>query len=386
MSAEPLPAIDSLRAELDRIDLAILDRLAERRGVVERVLAEKDAAGRALRDPAREESLLRALVEKGRARGLDPALVEALYEHVISDSVRLQAGLLDRRRNQAAFEGALVVAYHGAPGSYGERAARAHLAPRAPGASFEPQETMRGVLAAVERGAARFGVLPIENSTAGSVHETYDLLAQAGVQIVGEEVIAVDHCLAGPKDVPLSALRRVISHPMALAQCQELLAALPGAVAEPYYNTALAARRVKEDGDPAQAAIVSPEAAATYGLVVLRARVSDRADNRTRFVVTARDAIEVDPRVPSKTSLVMAARHEPGGLARCLAILAAHGRNLTKVESRPRANAPWEYLFYLDFEGRTGDSAVRDALEELRRATTYLKVLGSFPVAVGRGG
>jgi chorismate mutase/prephenate dehydratase len=377
----PGDPIDALRARLDAIDEAILDRLADRRGVVERVLARKDEEGRALRDPSREEALRRALVEKGLARGLDAGLIEALYDHVIADSVRLQAGLLVRRRNAGAFDGNFGVAYHGAPGSYSDRAARAHFSPIAAGARFVPEATMRGVVAAVERGEARFGVLPIENTTAGSVHETYDLLASAAVSIVGEVVAQVDHCLAGPAEVPLATLRRVLSHPMALAQCQGFLATLPGAVAEPYYNTALAARKVREDADPTQAAIVSPEAAAANGLAVLRARIADRADNMTRFVALAREPIEVDPRVPSKTSLVMAARHEPGGLVRCLSILAGRGRNLTKLESRPRPGAPWEYLFYLDFEGNIGDPAVAGALEDLRAATTYLKILGSYPVA-----
>ncbi|HVY61527.1 MAG TPA: prephenate dehydratase, partial [Planctomycetota bacterium] len=351
------------------------------RGVVERVLALKDAAGRALRDPDREAAMRAALVEKGRARGLDARLVEALFDHVIGDSVRLQARLLVRRRNEAIFDGPLVVAYHGAPGSYSERAAQSHFGPIAKAPTYRGLETLRGVIAAVERGDARFGVLPIENTTAGSINETYDLLAATALSIVGEAIAPIEHCLAGTAQVPLASIRKVFSHPMALAQCADLLATLPGATPEPYYNTALAARKVKEDGDPTHAAIVSLEAAATYGLVVLRPRIADRADNFTRFVVVGREAIEVDPRVPSKTSLVMSTRHEEGALARCLAILAARHRNLTKLESRPRANAPWEYLFYLDFDGSTADPDVRGALEDLRGATTFMKVLGSYPVA-----
>jgi chorismate mutase/prephenate dehydratase len=376
--------LESYRRSLDEIDESILDRLAERRAVVERILAWKDAAGHPLRDPGREARMRAALVEKGRARGLAPSLVEALFDHVIADSVALQAGLLVRRRNEGAYAGKVPIAYHGAPASYGERAARAHFeAIAGPGAepAYRPYETLREVVAAVERGEARFGVLPIENTTAGSINETYDLLAATALSITGEAIAAIDHCLAGPQEVPLAAIRKVYSHPMALAQCAAFLATLPGAEPEPYYNTALAGRKVRDDGDPSQAAIVSEEAARAYGLVVLRRGIADRAGNFTRFVVVGREAIEVDPRVPAKTSLVMATRHEHGALARCLAILAARRRNLTKLESRPRPNAPWEYLFYLDFDGSLADPEVRAALEDLRGATTFLKVLGSYPVA-----
>ncbi len=363
------------------MDEAILDRLSDRRALVERVLALKDAAGTALRDPDRETAMRAALVKKGRARGLDAALVEALFDHVIADSVRLQAGLLVRRRNESAFEGPLAVAYHGAPGAYSERAAVTFFGPIAPGAAYRGYETFRDVVAAVERGEARFGVLPIENTSAGSINETYDLLGASALSIVGEAIAPIEHCLAGTAEVPLASIRKIYSHPMALAQCADFLATLPSAVPEPYYNTALAARKVHEEADPTHAAIVSVEAAATYRLVVLRDRIADRSANFTRFNVVGRESIAIDPRVPTKTSLLFSTRHEEGALARCLAILAARHRNLTKLESRPRPNTPWEYLFYLDFDGSLADADVRAALEELRLATTFLKVLGSYPVA-----
>jgi chorismate mutase/prephenate dehydratase len=259
-----------------------------------------------------------------------------------------------------------------------------HFGPIAEAATYRGFETLRDVIAVVERGEARFGVLPIENTTAGSINETYDLLAATSLAIVGEAIAPIEHCLAGVKQVPLGELKKIYSHPMALAQCADFLASLPGATPEPYYNTALAARKVKEENDPAHAAIVSTEAVATYGLVMLRARIADRAANFTRFVVVGREPMEVDPRVPSKTTLVMSTRHEQGALARCLAVLAGRHRNLTKLESRPRPNTPWEYLFYIDFDGNMGDEDVRVALEELKAATTYLKVLGSYPVGTVR--
>jgi chorismate mutase/prephenate dehydratase len=222
-------------------------------------------------------------------------------------------------------------------------------------------------------------MLPIENTSSGSSNEAYDLLARMNLPVVGEEILSVEHCLVALEEVPVSHIRRVFSHPQALAQCSNFLAGLHHCAVESYTDTALAVKKVQNDGDNTQAAIASEEAASLYGLVVIRRNIANLRENYTRFLVVAREGAQYDQRIPCKTSLIFATRDEKGALLKCLNILATHALNLTKLESRPRRNVPWEYLFYLDFEGNTADEKVKAALQELAASTSYLKVLGSYP-------
>lgn len=278
----------------------------------------------------------------------------------------------DATRTRAVFQGVA--------GAYSHLAARSFFG-EGPEASCEGLPEFGDVVAAVEGGAATHGVLPVENTTAGSVHPVYDLLLGTGLSVVGEIVLRVEHCLIGAEEVPVEDLRSVYSHWQALAQCSRFLACLPEARAVPWGDTALAVAKIAEDGDPTQAAIAGEEAARLHGLPVLRRDVSDERENLTRFLVLARQPVRVDPRRPAKTSLVMTVPHRPGALLKALAALEAHGLNLTKLESRPRRGSPFEYLFYLDFEGNLEEPRVRYALSELRCTAGSLRVLGCYPAA-----
>ena len=196
---------------------------------------------------------------------------------------------------------------------------------------------------------------------------------------MGEETWKVDHCLAAAADVPLSALSRILSHPQGLEQCAQFLQSLPNAVPTTYFDTAGAMQAVAAAGDPTVAAIASPEAAAAYGLVVLRHDIADSEDNYTRFVVLSATPAAVDVRIPCKTSLILVTGHEEGALLRCLEVLSGSGHSMTKLESRPRPGRPWEYMFFLDFEGNAADPRTAAALDELRSAALFIKVLGSYP-------
>jgi len=224
----------------------------------------------------------------------------------------------------------------------------------------------------------------VENTTAGSINQVYDLLQDSPVHVVGEETWRVDHALAATTDVPLNSLTRVLSHPQGLEQCAAFLRTLPNAVPVHVFDTAEAMRAVAEQGDPTWAAIGSPEAADAHHLVVLRRGITDQAENFTRFLVLAREAAVVAPRVPSKTSLVLVTRHEEGALLRCLELLARSDHSMTKLESRPRPGRPFEYLFFLDFEGNIADDRTRRVVDELRRTALSVKLLGSYPAKVVR--
>lgn len=269
------------------------------------------------------------------------------------------------------------VAYQGEPGAYSERAVAALF----PSAEPLPCETIRLTFSRVTSGEADFGVVPVENSQAGSVNETYELLQRSSlVRVVGEVVIRIDHALLAPAGARLEGIRRAYSHWQALAQCEEFLTT-HHIDPVPVHDTAGGARMVAERGDPEEAAIASVEAGTSLGLTVLAEHVQTHPDNFTKFgAIGTRDA---GLGTANRTSLVMAGDDRPGSLFRALQPFADRGINLTKLESRPRRGAPFEYVFYIDLDGSTEDPNVAEALDAVRLHTSMLKILGSFPASKG---
>ncbi len=371
-----------LRAELDGIDSRIVSTLADRLRVIAAVAALKQATSGQLRDHAREQAMLDRLAAEAGALGLDPHFVTRLFREIIEFSVRRQQDHLLGREQSA--DRPLIVAYAGTEGAWGHLAAQRHFGSRGAGVEYRAYPTFREAMEAVKSGAANFGMIPIENSTAGPVYENYDLLAQMDLALVGEEIQPVDNCLMAIGDVPVDSIRRILTHPNPIAQCSQFLAGLKGARVEAFSNTALAARKIRDDNDPTQAAIGSEAAARIWGLTVIARNINDQRENFTRFVVVGPHHLPCDARVPSKTSLIFVTRHEQGALVGCLNVLATHGLNLTKLESRPRAGAPWEYIFYVDFEGNLKSTEVEAALRALTTHVISLKVLGSYPIRTTR--
>jgi len=236
---------------------------------------------------------------------------------------------------------------------------------------------------AVTSGEVDFGVLPIENSLAGSVIGSYDVLAGGELRIVGEVITPIHHCILGLPGATLESLRRIISHPVALAQCTRALRGLAHVEAVAVYDTAGAARDVSAEGDPTVAAIAGARAAGRYGLEILAHDIEDRDDNQTRFlaVISVGDPVR-SPSHPGtgtmKTALLLEVSNEPGALLRILAPFANRGLNLSKLESRP-AGEPWSYRFFLEFDADAADPNATAALDEIRSVTLRLLVLGSYP-------
>ncbi len=268
-------------------------------------------------------------------------------------------------------------AFQGEPGAYSEAAALQFFGEQAatlPCASFEE------AFAAVAGGACTHGLLPIENSLAGSIHRNYDLLLRHDLHIVGEYQLRVSHCLLGLPGARLDQVRRVHSHPQALAQCEGSLERLQlERVAQA--DTAGSARLVKERGDPQEAALASRRAAEVYGLQVLKEAMEDNPANFTRFLVLARDPLEGDPQggADFKTSIVFTLNNHPGVMFKALSVFALREIDLTKIESRPDPGKLWEYLFYIDFAGHRSEPACRRALDHLSEMAPFLRVLGSYP-------
>jgi chorismate mutase / prephenate dehydratase len=379
------PPLSDLRRAVDDIDKVLLNALGERARLMRDITAAKAESEQPLRDEAREAALLGHRAAYGERLGLDPALVRRLYREILDDALRRQRDWL-KDTPDAVEAPPLAVAFQGTEGAYGHEAAVRHFGVERRVVTYKPFRSFRETLDAVQRGDAQRAVLPIENSTAGSVHEVYDLLFQMNLSIVGEEVIEVRHCLLGPPGATIEGVTKVVSHPQALAQCSEFLAERPGIESIPAANTALAARRVADDGDLTVAAIASAEAGDRYGLVVLARDIANQAVNLTRFVVVASAPVDCDPKVDAKVALVFGTRHERGALVRCLNVLADEGVSLTKLESRPRPGVAWEYVFYVDVEGHIAEPRIQAALTRLTGATQFVRLLGCFPRAIGTAG
>ena len=371
--------LNQLRVQIDSTDKSILQALAARRKLTRQVIETKAEKGLRLRDEGREEELLARLIAEGRELGLDAHYVTRIFQEVVDDSVRSQQRFLLEHGNDNA-PSLRRVAFQGIEGAYSHLAAKKQFSEDLARTTFIGYPTFVEVVDAVEEKKADCAFLPVENTTAGSINEVYDLLSRAQLSIVGEEVFPVDHCLLAPPGAKLHELRRILSHPMALAQCMKFISNLRDCLAQPFADTAMAVRKVSEDADVTQGAIASEEAGRSFGLTVLKRNLADQRDNYTRFLVVQREPIQVDPRIPAKTSLIVATSHEEGSLLEALRILHDHQINLTKLESRPRPGMPFQYNFYLDFEGNLVDENVVEALAKLRGATVSMKVLGCYPI------
>jgi prephenate dehydratase len=267
------------------------------------------------------------------------------------------------------------VAYQGTPGSYSDLAVHGHFGPSA---DALPCETFADALSAVERGEAEYAMLPVENSIAGSVNWSYELLMERDLRIYAEVILRVRHLLLANPGTTLQDVRIVRSHPQALAQCAGYLARR-GLVAEPTPDTAGAAHALSANPEPGVAVIAGRGAADLTKLSIIDQAIEDSVFNFTRFfALSIHDAPRSDR---SKTSIVFTTPHRPGALYTCLGEFASRGVSLCKLESRPRAGRPWQYIFYLDFEGHCQDQACEAALSNLLRHSSFVKMLGSYPAA-----
>lgn len=266
------------------------------------------------------------------------------------------------------------VAFNGEPGAFSEEAALKLW----PSAEPVPTRTMSGVADAVSHGDVDAGILPVENTLAGSVVAAYDaLLKSPDLHFVREVILDIHQFLLAPPGATLETIEIVESHPVALAQCATFLSRFPNMRQHSAPDTASAARIVAETRDPRRAAIASERAAIRYDLKVLARHIEDRHDNQTRFLAIARTPAIPDPGAPARTSLVFTIRDEPGGLIRALEPIARGSLNLSKLESRP-AGEPWTYRFFADIDHDAGDPAIDATLREMLASTLTCRVLGTY--------
>lgn len=357
------PELLRLRERIDGIDAEILEKLNARAAAVQEVGRLKGATGLAVYEPTREQAIVQRLVAANSGPFPDRA-IGPVFREIVSATRSL--------------EEILRVAFLGPQGTFSHQAAVGHFGHLS---EFVPCATIRDVFAAVARGDASVGIVPIENTTEGIVTQTYDCLATTELTLCGEAQVRISHQLLS-RSGERERVRRVASHPQPLAQCRRWLdAELPDVPRVEVASTAAAARMAADDDDVA--AIASAIAAEEYGLRPIARAIEDRRDNATRFLVIGRDAPPAGG--SDLTSAVFTLRRdESGALWRLLEPFARCRVNLTSIQIRPIEGKPWEYHFFLDVEGHRGEPRVREALDAAAAVANSARVLGSFPRAAGR--
>ena len=371
------------RAEIDEIDKDLISLLARRLEAIREIGAHKGKNQEVpVYDSHREHELFEVWAAEGEKAGLPGFFLGRILREILSHSRRDQERHL--RPAETSNGTRIRLGFQGASACFSDLAAQKLLQPRTDtSAERTGFETFSGALDALEGGELDYVLLPIENTVSGSFHEVYREIAKREVFLVDEEVLPLQHCLALLPGSKAEHLRTVRSDPWAFQQCEKFIRGLVGVRAEHWYDSAAAAASVAETGDPQVGVVCSTEAAALAGLEIAKEGISGVKDNFTRFVLLSKEREEVDPRLPAKTSLLLTVNHQHGALAECLRAFALQDLNLTKLESRPLPQRPWEYLFYVDVEGNVDDERMRTALDSMREFTGSLRVLGCYPCRTG---
>jgi chorismate mutase/prephenate dehydratase len=360
----PIAAISlpELRQRIDSVDKQIQDLIAERAGYARQVGVAKGPLKQAIDyyRPEREAQVLRAVADRNAGPLSNEELLR-VFREIMSACL--------------AQQNPLKIAYLGPEGTFSQAAVQKHF-----GHSVIaiPMASIEEVFAEVENGNADFGVVPVENSTEGAVHHTFDMFLTTPLKICGEIELRVHQNLLS-RAADMSQIERVYSHAQSLAQCRSWLRRhLPKAEKIAVSSNAEAARRARNAEDAA--AIAGLSAAQVYGLKVLAPSIEDRPDNTTRFLVMGRELFP--PSGHDKTSLLLAIKDQPGALYQLLTPLAKHGVSMTRIESRPARGAKWEYVFFIDVEGHIESGPLQAALADLGPVAGQLKVLGAYPAAI----
>ena len=373
--------LSEIRELIDKTDDEIKNSFIKRLELMKDVAEAKKRTDKPLNDAKRENSIVFRLTEnmpENYAR-----YIKELYSVIFSASKAYQSELIGRSSAtvdeiKSILSGGLksapvraAVACQGVAGANSGAAAK-KLFPINEVTYFKNFE---GVFSAVERGLCEYGVLPIENSTAGSVSEVYDLMKKHDFHIVRAVKLSIEHCLAGVRGATAKDVKRVLSHPQALRQCAEYIKSR-NFIAEEAANTATAAMQAAEKGDKSVAVLCSAECAEVYGLTVLERGVQDEASNYTRFICIGKN-VEIFSG-SDKISVMTTLPHRPGGLVNVLNGFAAQGLNLTKIESRPVPNTDFEFMFYFDFEGEVNRPEVLDLIASLENNSDKFVFLGAY--------
>ncbi len=368
------------RDKIDQIDRQIVKLFEERMEVANEVAKYKIETGKPVLDKEREEAKLDTLGALSHSTFNERAVRE-LFSQIMSISRKYQYSVLPHKDIVTNFKKVeklpvkedTAVYYFGVSGSHTQQAMENFFGKEVKGISCV---SFQGVMEAVEKGVADYGVLPIENSSTGGITANYDLLLNYKNSIVGEYVMRIDQCLLALPGTKLEEIKEVYSHPQGLAQCSEFMKKNSGIHGIECDSTAAAAKKVSEDKDKTQAAIGSRRAAEEYGLEILADGIQKEKNNCTRFIIIGRDEIYEED--SDKMALVIELPHKSGSLYRILSHFLYNDLNMTLIESRPIPGRNWEYRFFVDIEGNLDMPGVQNALRGIKEEAKHLRVLGNF--------
>ena len=368
-----------LRDKISALDSQLLALLAQRQVYTNQVAETKIKHHIPVRDQNREEQLLVRLIKQGKTHGLDAHFVTQLFHVIIEDSVLNQQALLAAKANPDSVLPLNRVAFLGDKGSYSYLATQKYFSRRAGELLEIGCQSFNEIIKKVENNEADYAVLPIENTSSGSINEVYDQLQHTHLSIIGELTHPIKHAMLVAHHSDIQHITTLYAHPQVFAQCSHFLAELGNVEVKTCDSTSAAMLIVSELKQAHVAAIGSEAGGALYGLHAIKSNLANQKENHSRFIVVARQPVIVPLQVPAKTTLVMSTMQKPGALVEALLVLRANNINMTKLESRPITGNPWEEMFYLDVEGNIQDGPMQQALQELKATTRYFKVLGCYP-------
>lgn len=367
-----------IRDKISQLDGELLVLLAKRRGYAVDVAQSKLHDNRPIRDKERERQLLDVLINKAKPLGLDGFYVTRLFQMIIEDSVLTQQAILQQHLNLTPNDSARF-AFLGPRGSYSHVAARQYSARHFDQMIECSCHKFQDIFSLVESGQADYGILPLENTSSGAINDVYDLLQDTPLSVVGEIRLPINHCLLTAGVTSLNDIQTVYSHPQPFQQCSQYLAQYPHWKIEYCDSTSTAMQNVAKLNSPHVAALGSEAGGALYGLHVVEHNLANQQINMTRFIVVARQPIEVSEQVPAKTTLLITTGQQAGALVDALIILKQNQIIMSKLESRPINGKPWEEMFYIDVQANIRSVNMQHALKELAAITRSIKILGSYP-------
>ncbi len=355
--------LSGFREKIDKIDFEILKLLNERAKIAKDVGEIKKECNLPIFNPKREQEIFNRLeklnVELGNEFPKDA--IKHVFREIISACRSLETDI--------------KVAYLGPPATFTHQAAITYFGQSV---SFIPVSTIKDVFDEIERGNAKYGVVPIENTIEGVVNHTLEMLTNTHLKIIGEVILEINLHLIG-QNTDLKSIKKIYSHKHAIGESREWIQKnLPHAITEEVESTARAAELVKEDFEAA--AIASEAAAELYGLKIIARKIDRFPFNQTRFLIIGKEDENLKQPEESKTTFIFSVKNEVGALYKALGILYKYGINMSKIESRPSKQGAWDYIFFVDIEGHINDENVKKALEELKNNSPFFKILGSYPI------
>jgi len=372
--------LNEIRQEITLLDQDLLALFAKRRALTLRVAKSKVQQIRPIRDQQREQELLIRLIKHGKSLGLDAHYVTSIFQTIIEDSVLNQQAYLQSLANPDIQVPTVSVAFLGDKGSYSYLASHRYFSRRAERIIESGCQSFYGILQQVESGKVDYGMLPIENTSSGSINEVYDLLQHTNLSIVGEITQPIEHCLLTSVNTSLDKIKTIYAHGQPFAQCSNFLDKQNDIRIEYCDSTADAMAKVAELQDDSIAVIGSEEGGQLYQLHALEQSIANQTENHSRFILVARKAVDVAEQIPAKTAIILSTGQKAGALVECLLVLKEKGINMCKLESRPIQGRPWEEMFYIDVEANVKSFSLQEAINDITPHTNFIKILGCYPV------